>query len=83
MVARVADWLPQAGANVTAVVRGQRTVPLDGFPVVGFTEEGVYVVCAHSGVTLAPLLGAAVAAELVGGVECEVLGEWRGGGRRR
>ena len=39
---------------------------------------GVYVCAAHSGVTLAPVLAAVAAAEIVDGVECELIDEaWR------
>lgn len=43
-----------------------RPLPPDGLPVAGWAAERVYVVVAHSGVTLAPALGRLVAAELDG-----------------
>jgi glycine/D-amino acid oxidase-like deaminating enzyme len=39
--------------------------------------HGYYVVVSHSGVTLAPFLGRAVAEEVVGGRTCDALGEFR------
>ena len=40
--------------------------------------RGVYVCAAHSGVTLAPVLAAVAAAEVVDGVECELIDDaWR------
>lgn len=38
----------------------------DGFPVLGFVADDVYVALAHSGVTLAPLLGELIARDLHG-----------------
>lgn len=56
----------------SAVIRhiavGQRVMPADGYTVVGRVPgaEWLYAVATHSGVTLAPLLGERVAAELFG-----------------
>ena len=57
----------------------ERVVPADGLPAVGWSEAvGAYVAAAHSGVTLAPVLGAVAAAEIVDGVECELIADaWR------
>ncbi|WP_299951872.1 FAD-binding oxidoreductase [uncultured Modestobacter sp.] len=55
-------------ADVRRLVVGQRVMPADGYTVVGRAPdaEWLYVVATHSGVTLAPLLGERVAAELFG-----------------
>ncbi|MEV1004082.1 FAD-binding oxidoreductase [Nonomuraea sp. NPDC050202] len=56
------------GAVVERAVVGQRAMPGDGLTVAGFAdaERRVYTVATHSGVTLAPLLMAEVAAEVFG-----------------
>ncbi|MCP9486451.1 MAG: FAD-binding oxidoreductase [Gaiellaceae bacterium MAG52_C11] len=57
-----------AGAHVESARVGVRPVPPDGLPIVGFLPEvrNLYVVVAHSGVHLAPLLGRLAAEELRG-----------------
>lgn len=60
LLARAKTYLPaitDAVAIPTPV--GYRPMPLDGFPVIGFTENvpNVYIALMHSGVTLAPLVG--------------------------
>lgn len=49
------------------VLLGLRSLPLDGFPVVGFmdTERSVYAAVTHGGITLGPLLGRLSADELL------------------
>ena len=51
----------------TNIKIGVRPVPIDGFPVVGSIEgyQGVFVAVMHSGVTLAPLIGQLLAAEML------------------
>ena len=45
----------------------ERPMPADGRPAIGpLGPQGLYVVCTHSGMTLAPLIGEAVAAEISG-----------------
>ncbi len=41
-------------------------MPLDGFPVLGFTEavENLYIALMYSGVTLAPLVGEVATLEI-------------------
>jgi len=58
-----------AGTAAEATRLGIRPIPKDGFPIVGPVPdvEGYYIVVTHSGVTLAPILGQAVAHELVQG----------------
>ena len=48
---------------------GYRPMPLDGFPVIGFTEKvpNLYIALMHSGVTLAPLVGEMCAMEIADG----------------
>ncbi|KAL3904321.1 MAG: hypothetical protein SGILL_010114 [Bacillariaceae sp.] len=54
-----------------------RPMPLDGLPVVGFQHPGLYNIVTHSGVTLAPFLGALAAAEITESVSFEVLDPFR------
>ena len=51
----------------TNIKIGTRPVPIDGFPVVGNIEghKGVFIAVMHSGVTLAPLIGQLLAAEML------------------
>jgi glycine/D-amino acid oxidase-like deaminating enzyme len=51
---------------VDTVRVGQRALPADGQTIAGFTDPRFYVVATHSGITLAPLLGDLVAAEVFG-----------------
>jgi glycine/D-amino acid oxidase-like deaminating enzyme len=55
------------GVPYEAVRLGVRAIPADGVPVVGPYPglASLYVVCAHSGVTLGPLLGRIVADAIV------------------
>lgn len=58
-------------AAIRRVTVGERVMPADGHTVVGTVAEApwLYVVATHSGVTLAPLLGERVAAEIYGADE--------------
>ena len=79
---RAARWLPAlAGMAVARTTLAARVVPRDGLPALGWgggEAAGTYVCAAHSGVTLAPLLGALAAAEIVDGGACELVDPaWR------
>ncbi len=56
-------------SRVESIRLGIRSIPADGFPVVGPVPgvEGLYTVATHSGVTMGPLLGRLAAAEIVNG----------------
>ena len=57
---RAKAYLPAiAAAEAIPTPVGYRPMPLDGFPVLGFTEvvKNLYIALMHSGVTLAPLVG--------------------------
>lgn len=66
------------GARIEEIMVGQRVMPEDGRSIVGPVPNApwLYVVATHSGVTLAPYLGTAVAAELFGEKQ-ETLEEFR------
>lgn len=65
--------------ELTRTVEAVRPMPQDGLPVVGFVDDGLFAVVAHSGVTLAPFLAPLVAAELVHSVDLELLDDYRPG----
>jgi glycine/D-amino acid oxidase-like deaminating enzyme len=72
---RAARLLPElAMAGLERARIGRRSVAVDGLPAVGFVPgvDGLYAVVSHSGVTLAPVLGRLVAAELIGGSVAEL-----------
>ena len=54
-------------------------MPLDGFPVLGFTEavDNLYIALMHSGVTLAPLVGEMVTLEIVDDVRVDWFAPYR------
>ncbi len=60
LLSRAKTYLPAIGdANAITTSVGYRPMPLDGFPIIGFTKSvpNMYVAVMHSGVTLAPLVG--------------------------
>jgi glycine/D-amino acid oxidase-like deaminating enzyme len=63
-----------ASAKIESVRIGVRAVPTDGVSIVGHDPRvaGLYHVCTHSGITLAPVLGRLVADELAGAVVREL-----------
>ena len=68
LLARARVYLPAiADAEAIPTPVGYRPMPLDGFPVLGFTEavENLYIALMHSGVTLAPLVGEMATLEIV------------------
>lgn len=80
ILASVSKYLPALQtAQIDAVTIGFRPVPLDGYPVVGFSDSvsGAYTVVTHSGVTLAALLGQLVALEVFEGAQVELLAPYR------
>ena len=90
LLGRAIHYLPSlAGARAITVPVGYRPMPLDGYPVLGFSAPGspapgsseaapnVYIALTHSGVTLAPLIGELAAIEIVDGVRVEGLSPYR------
>jgi glycine/D-amino acid oxidase-like deaminating enzyme len=67
LAARVVPAL--AGAAVADVRLGERPIPLDGLPLIGKAGEvsGYYEAVTHSGITLGPIVGRALAAEVLHG----------------
>ena len=77
---RARTYLPDIGdAQAIPTPIGYRPMPLDGFPVLGFTEsvENLYVALMHSGVTLAPLVGEMAMLEIVDDVRVDWFAPYR------
>ena len=57
------------GAKAIPVPVGWRPMPLDGYPIMGFTREApnMYIALTHSGVTLAPVLSQLAMLEICDG----------------
>ena len=81
LLARACRFLPGlTHAEAIPVPVGWRPMPLDGYPVMGFTSEApnLYVALTHSGVTLAPALSQLAAQEICDGRPADaVLGPYR------
>mmetsp|Transcript_10293 Transcript_10293/g.18191 ORF Transcript_10293/g.18191 Transcript_10293/m.18191 type:complete len:232 (+) Transcript_10293:212-907(+) len=54
-----------------------KPMPKDGFPILGYLEEGLYSAVTHSGMTMAPLIGQLVAAEVREQVSLSILDDYR------
>jgi glycine/D-amino acid oxidase-like deaminating enzyme len=65
LAARVVPEL--AGAAVADVRVGHRPIPVDGLPVIGKASDvdGYYEAITHSGITLGPIVGRALTAEIL------------------
>lgn len=77
---KITTFLPGARhATLDHVTLGFRPMPMDGFPVVGPVPGApdFYVVVTHSGVTLAPILGESVRAELLHAQHVPMLAPYR------
>ena len=80
LLARAKAYLPAiAGAKAIPTPVGYRPMPLDGFPVLGFTASvpNLYITLMHSGVTLAPLVGEMATLEIVDGVRVDWFAPYR------
>ncbi|MCH7735948.1 MAG: FAD-binding oxidoreductase [Chloroflexi bacterium] len=80
LLARAAEYVPGLkGASAIPVPVGYRPMPLDGFPVIGFSPKApnVYLALTHSGVTLAPLIAQLATMEIVDGAQVDLLYDYR------
>jgi glycine/D-amino acid oxidase-like deaminating enzyme len=80
LLARAAEYVPALkGAAAIPVPVGYRPMPLDGFPVAGFSPKSpnVYLALTHSGVTLAPLMAQMATIEIVDGAQVDLLADYR------
>jgi len=74
------QYLPaMANAEIEDVYIGWRPLPIDGHPVIGFspTRRNAYIAIAHSGVSLAPIIGRLAAQEIVENVQISSLANYR------
>jgi glycine/D-amino acid oxidase-like deaminating enzyme len=69
------------GLVLESVAIGQRPIPADGLPIIGFMPrvEGLYAAVMHAGVTLAPVIGDLAAAEILEDTEAPALALCRPG----
>ena len=77
---RARAYLPEiADAQAIPTPVGYRPMPLDGFPVLGFTEavKNLYIALMHSGVTLAPLVGEMAMLEIADDVQVDWFASYR------
>lgn len=77
---RAKRYLPAlTGARAIPVPVGYRPMPLDGYPVIGFSQAvpNVYLAVMHSGVTLAPLAGEFSVIEILDGVNVDLFAPYR------
>ena len=73
-LAQAKTYLPTIGhAQAISTPVGYRPMPLDGYPVIGFTDTvpNLYIALMHSGVTLAPLVGEMATLEIADGVQVD------------
>ena len=80
LLSRARHFLPAlSGARATPVPVGYRPMPMDGLPILGFTQEvpNLYVALMHSGVTLAPIVGELSVNEIVDGARVDILAPYR------
>jgi len=80
LLARAAEYVPALkGAAAIPVPVGYRPMPLDGFPVVGFSPKApnVYLALTHSGVTLAPLMAQLATMEIMDAAQVDLLSNYR------
>jgi len=80
LLARAAEYVPALkGAAAIPVPVGYRPMPLDGFPVAGFSPKSpnVYLALTHSGVTLAPLMAQLATMEIIDAAQVDLLSNYR------
>ena len=79
-LSRAARYVPALqNAEVCPMPMAYRPMPVDGHPVIGFTEAvpNLYVALTHSGVTLAPVIGELAMIEIVDGANVDILEPFR------
>ncbi|MCG9128118.1 FAD-binding oxidoreductase [Candidatus Poribacteria bacterium] len=67
-------YFPAVGmASAITTPVGYRPMPIDGYPVIGFTKSvsNLYITLMHSGVTLAPIISEMATIEIVDGINVE------------
>ncbi len=80
LLAQAKTYLPAIGiADAIPTPVGYRPMPLDGFPIFGFTKAvpNLYIALMHSGVTLAPLVGEMATLEILDGARVDWFNPYR------
>ena len=80
LLTRAAEYVPALKGSIAVPVPvGYRPMPLDGFPVLGYSSKAsnVYLALTHSGVTLAPLMAQLATIEIADGAEVDLLSDYR------
>lgn len=82
LINRLEEVLTMGGlATIDSIRVGQRALPADGLTVAGFTDDDrrCYAAATHSGITLGPLLGRLIAAEVLDKERSPMLSDFRPG----
>jgi glycine/D-amino acid oxidase-like deaminating enzyme len=80
LLANAQKFLPRIQeARLETVTLGHRVMPKDDHPIIGFFQKypNLYVASMHSGMTLAPIVGQVAAAEILDGVNVDLLKDYR------
>lgn len=80
LLAQAKTYFPTiADAKAIPTPIGYRPMPLDGFPILGFTKSvsNLYIALMHSGVTLAPLVGEMAALEITNDIQVDWFAPYR------
>jgi glycine/D-amino acid oxidase-like deaminating enzyme len=80
ILANAAQYFPTLkDAKIERVSNGQRVLPEDGFPVLGFAPKigNLYLAVTHSGITLAPAIAQLATQEILDGIAPDVLAPFR------
>jgi glycine/D-amino acid oxidase-like deaminating enzyme len=80
LVRNASRFLPALeAAELETTTLGHRVLPLDEYPIVGFTGRcpNLYIAAMHSGITLSPLIGQVAAMEILDGANVDLLKPYR------
>lgn len=80
ILANAARYFPSlVDAKIERVSNGQRVLPQDGFPVLGYAPKigNLYLAVTHSGITLAPAIGQFATQEILDGIAPDSLAPFR------
>ena len=80
LLRRTAHFIPAlSNAKAIPVPVGFRPLPMDGHPILGFTDlvPNLYLALMHSGVTLAPLVGEFCTTEILDGARVDMFKHYR------
>lgn len=80
LLSRAIQFAPSLqGTTAIPVPVGERPMPMDELPVLGFASQApnVYIALTHSGVTLAPLIAELATIEIIEGTKVDSLDQYR------